>query len=94
MKKTHAKILLVALTALQVYALPDIANIHLRIFDINGRKVKEWSISDQQAGWHKLTWDGRDMRGNILPSGVYIYSFGVIDSGQSFFETKKMLFLK
>lgn len=80
------------------YALPEVANIQLKIFDIRGRKVKEWYIPNQQPGWHIIYWYGRDMKGNILPSGVYIYSLQAdknsAGSTKNYFETKKMLFIK
>lgn len=72
------------------YGLPETSDITLNIFDIMGRKIREWNISSQQPGWHKLAWDGKDMNGNIVSTGVYIYC---LQAG-SFMETKKMVFMK
>jgi outer membrane protein assembly factor BamB len=72
------------------YRLPSTVNVTLYVFDITGRKVKEWSISNQQAGWHKVIWDGTDMHGNIVSTGVYIYSL----RAGNFVDTKKMVFMK
>ncbi|MCK4529648.1 MAG: T9SS type A sorting domain-containing protein [Candidatus Marinimicrobia bacterium] len=76
-------------TTLQ-YGLPEVSDIKLNIFDITGRKIKQWSISNQQPGWHKVIWDGTDMNGNMVSTGVYIYSLIAGD----FVDTKKMVFMK
>ncbi|MFA6617551.1 MAG: FlgD immunoglobulin-like domain containing protein [Candidatus Neomarinimicrobiota bacterium] len=77
-------------TTTLAYRLPERADIKLNIFDITGQMVREWSISDQQAGWHQVIWDGRDMSGNLVSTGIYIYSLQAGD----FVSTKKMLFIK
>ncbi|MBN2541237.1 gliding motility-associated C-terminal domain-containing protein [bacterium] len=52
-----------------------INDVHISIFDLKGRKVRELDIDDQQLGdW---VWDGTDERGNCLRSGTYIYSISV-----------------
>jgi len=76
-------------TTLQ-YSLPEQSDIRLNIFDITGRKIKQWSISNQQPGWHEVIWDGNDMNGNTVSTGVYIYSLQAGD----FVDTKKMVFMK
>jgi hypothetical protein len=72
------------------YGLPETSDITFDIFDITGRKIKQWSISSQKAGWHELVWDGKDMNGNTVSTGVYIYSLRAGD----FVETKKMVLMK
>jgi len=62
----------------------------LNIFDIAGRKIKQWNITNQQPGWHEVIWDGTDMNGNTVSTGVYIYSLQAGD----FIDTKKMVFMK
>ncbi len=76
-------------TTLQ-YGLPETSDAQLNIFDITGRKIKQWNISNQQPGWHEVIWDGTDMSGNIVSTGVYIYSLQAGD----FVDTKKMVFMK
>ncbi|MCK4812796.1 MAG: PKD domain-containing protein [Candidatus Marinimicrobia bacterium] len=72
------------------YGLPKISDVHLSIFDIRGRKIKEFNILGQQPGCHKVIWDGTDMKGNKVSTGVYIYSLQASD----FVETKKMVLMK
>jgi len=76
-------------TTLQ-YGLPEAADVNLMIFDISGRKIKEWSIGSQQAGWHEVIWDGTDQSGSFVSTGVYIYCLRAGD----FVDTKKMVFMK
>ena len=76
-------------TTLQ-YGLPEVTDVNLMIFDITGRKIKEWSISNQQAGWHEVIWDGTDQSGSLVSTGVYIYC---LQAG-NFVDTKKMVFMK
>jgi len=72
------------------YNLPETSDITLNIFDITGRNIKQWSVSNQQSGWHEVIWDGTDTHGNIVSTGVYIYSLKAGD----FIDTKKMVFMK
>ncbi len=72
------------------YGLPESTDIKLIIFNVMGRKVKEWNISSQQPGWHEVIWNGTDMNGNVVSTGVYIYSLQAGD----FVDTKKMVFMK
>jgi len=77
------------ITTLQ-YGLPEASDVNLMIFDISGRKVKAWSIGNQQPGWHEVVWNGTDQRGCMVSTGVYIYCL----RAGSFVDTKKMVFMK
>ena len=72
------------------YGLPETTDITLSIFDVTGNKIKQWSISSQQAGWHEVIWDGTDMNRNVVSTGVYIYSL----RAGNFVDSKKMVFMK
>jgi len=72
------------------FGLPEISDVYLAIYNLNGRKVQEWVAENLNAGWHTLNWDARNPRGEALPAGVYICT---IRSG-AFFASKKMLLLK
>ena len=77
-------------TTTLLYGLPEDTDVHLTIFSIMGRKVKNWEIAGQEAGWHKLIWDGSDMHGNTVSTGVYIYTM----KAGNFIDTRKMVFMK
>ncbi|MFH0766175.1 MAG: PQQ-binding-like beta-propeller repeat protein [Calditrichota bacterium] len=46
--------------------------VQLRVVDITGRQVWTQSSGLLGAGSHRLTWDGRDARGALLPNGLYL----------------------
>jgi len=58
-------------------ALPQNAgSAHIDVFDISGRRVSARAIP-ATAGMQDLSFDGRDSKGNQLPSGVYFYRLTV-----------------
>jgi predicted lipoprotein with Yx(FWY)xxD motif len=59
-------------TALQV-GLSVAADVHVEIYDVAGRRVRDVSFAGQARGWSTLRIDGRDRNGALLPSGVYFY---------------------
>ncbi|MBT1689511.1 putative type IX secretion system sortase PorU2 [Dawidia soli] len=51
-------------------------DISLDIIDVNGKQVAVFpreAFADFHIGVNRLRWDGRDLAGNVLPVGVYIY---------------------
>jgi len=53
------------------FSLPADGLFSLRIFDINGRVVREWSHEQRNAGEHRMVWDGNDQTGKPVTSGMY-----------------------
>ncbi|MFH1278495.1 MAG: FlgD immunoglobulin-like domain containing protein [Candidatus Eisenbacteria bacterium] len=53
------------------FGLTKREDVDLRIFDIRGRLVTTLASGEKPAGFHDLTWSGRDDRGRSVPSGVY-----------------------
>jgi flagellar hook assembly protein FlgD len=47
--------------------------VSLRIFDLTGRLVRVLMEETVDADRHTVRWDGRNDRGNGVPSGVYVY---------------------
>ncbi|MCY3758354.1 MAG: T9SS type A sorting domain-containing protein [Acidobacteria bacterium] len=45
----------------------------LEVFALNGQRVTVLRQGPQQAGFHRIHWDGRDDMGRSLASGVYLY---------------------
>lgn len=54
------------------FALPSAGLVLLRIFDVNGRLVREWREEQRYAGEHVVLWDGKDEAGKDAASGIYI----------------------
>ncbi len=72
------------------YAIPEVSHVSLIIYDLGGRTIRQWEIPRQQPGWHSLQWDGTDMAGSQVSSGVYVYTLKTA----TFTDTKKTVFLK
>jgi gliding motility-associated-like protein len=52
------------------YANPNEKGIVCRIFDIRGALVRQLDIGQTETSF---AWDGKDEKGKVAPSGVYIY---------------------
>ncbi len=65
-------------------------HVSLKIYDIRGRLVNALVNHNQAAGKYGVSWDGRDINGNGVSSGVYFYVLKVGD----FKISKKMLLLE
>jgi flagellar hook assembly protein FlgD len=55
------------------FAVPANGNVRLTIYDVNGRIVRTLVDGSVLAGSHEVVWDGMDMNGRAVASGVYIY---------------------
>jgi hypothetical protein len=76
------------------FDLPKGASVRLKVYDILGREVKTLVEGDFGPGRYEFEWDGRDVFGNMLSSGVYFYRLEAFGEGKSFVETKKMVLLR
>lgn len=43
------------------------------IYDLAGRRVREFVQAAPRSGWQELLWDGHDEHGRGLPAGAYVY---------------------
>ena len=55
------------------YFLPVTGPAHLAVFTLTGQRVAVLHQGPQQAGYHRLHWNGRDDAGHPVASGVYLY---------------------
>lgn len=73
------------------YGLPRSEKVTIRIFDLLGREVLTLIDGEKkEAGYHVISWNGRDNKGSPVASGLYIY---YIISGK-FSQSRKMLLIK
>jgi len=72
------------------YSLPQRSPVRLVIYDLLGREVRQLVNEEQEAGSYRVVWDGRDEKGEGVPSGIYVYR---IETG-SYTASKKLLLLK
>ncbi|MBU1680142.1 MAG: T9SS type A sorting domain-containing protein [Bacteroidetes bacterium] len=70
----------------------------LKIYDVLGREVRELSSEVFKAGLHRIIWDGKNNKGETLPSGIYFCRLGIENSlgvkNNSHPETIKILLIK
>lgn len=53
------------------WAIPQPADMSLRVYDTTGRTVRSLADGFQSAGMHNTRWDGRDVSGRQVASGIY-----------------------
>lgn len=59
-------------TATIGFTLPKNDDVNLAVFDLKGRLVSGLVAGAQTAGNHMVQWNGKDLFGREMPSGVYL----------------------
>jgi PKD repeat protein len=72
------------------FQLADPGRVVVDVFDVTGRRVRRLLDRSYGQGLHTADFDGRDDRGQVLASGVYVYR---VTSG-ALTTTRKMVLLK
>jgi len=72
------------------YELKYESFVQIDIFNIKGQIVRDLLYSTKKRGFLSISWNGRDNKGNRLPSGVYLCKMKVKNQTQ----TIKLLLLK
>ncbi|MFQ6608307.1 MAG: choice-of-anchor D domain-containing protein [Fidelibacterota bacterium] len=72
------------------YDLPEVADVRLTVYDLLGREVLRLVDERQEAGYQSVIWNGRDMLGREVATGVYIYRLTAGD----FVMTRKLVLMK
>jgi len=73
------------------YSLKEAVNVTIDIYNLTGQKIKNLVHGKKQAGFHTVTWDGRNGQGKNMPGGVYFY---ILKSGNNKVGSCKMLMLE
>ncbi|MBN1893130.1 hypothetical protein JW906_01495 [bacterium] len=79
------------------FRTPQTADILLTIHDLSGHEVRRLVEGTNSAGCYSARWDGKDVSGNRVASGVYIYKVEIRgkESGSSpYRNVRKMIFVK
>ena len=63
---------------------------HLAVFALTGQKVAVLHHGPQQAGYHRLRWNGHDDAGHPVASGMYLYRLVTADG----VLTRKLILLR
>lgn len=72
------------------YSVPNDEQVVLEVRNTLGQRVRTLVNGSQKAGSYIVRWDGRDDRGNILGSGIYLYRL----KAGPFSSTKRMALLR
>jgi len=72
------------------YQLAKAGRVELVIFNMLGQKVRTLVNGVKNLGNHVQVWDGKNDRGQVIPTGIYFYR---VQSG-AFTEVKKMLVVR
>jgi flagellar hook assembly protein FlgD len=72
------------------FGVPSASDISIVVYNVLGQKVRSLANGPVAAGFHEVTWDGRDDLGTVVQSGVYFYR---LETGPTAI-VKKMLFVK
>jgi flagellar hook assembly protein FlgD len=62
------------------YNVPNDGNIHLNIYDLRGKKIRELVCGHHTAGQYQVMWNGKDDSGLDKASGVYLVQLVSADS--------------
>ncbi|RMH72077.1 MAG: T9SS C-terminal target domain-containing protein [Gemmatimonadetes bacterium] len=55
------------------YELPTPSHVSINVYDVMGRRVTTLVNENKEAGFHTVTWNGRNDQQKFVPSGIYIY---------------------
>ena len=72
------------------YTVPEQAHVRMEIYNITGKKVITLVDGVMTAGYHSVTWNGKDDFGNVVSGGLYLCR---IRAG-TYSKIIRMLFLK
>ena len=72
------------------YSLSIRANVTVSVYNLMGQQIIDLVNRYHDAGFHQVTWRGKDNVGNTVPSGVYFYRVTTKDESL----TEKMLLMK
>ena len=72
------------------FGIPEISEVNITIYDLLGKKIREWSYSELSPGWYDLRWDGTNDYGKGVSTGIYVFTM----SSGNYRDTRKMLLMK
>jgi len=73
-----------------MYRIKSPTKVNLKVYNSTGKEVRTLINDHKNTGIYKIEWNGKNNKGEILPSGVYFYRIVAGDLS----ETKKMILMK
>jgi hypothetical protein len=77
-------------TTVIYYDLPHPARVEINVYNILGQKIETLINGFQPKGKHSVTWEGKDLKGRTVASGIYFYKIVAGD----YTCVRKMIMLK
>jgi flagellar hook assembly protein FlgD len=74
-----------------MFNIPIGVEVRLTVYNLLGAEIATIYNDYVQPGQYQAIWNGRDMKGNLVPSGTYLFE---LNSGSYFRQVKKMTLLK
>lgn len=72
------------------YSMKEAGDVRIDVYNLKGQILKTFHNSHNLPGYYQVNWDGRDMNGRVVGTGVYFYR---MTSGQ-YSATRKMVLAK
>lgn len=72
------------------YEIPATLKTKIGIYNISGRLIKTLVDESKSSGYYTVTWDGKDTRGRIMPSGIYFAKL----VAEEYAAMKKMILIR
>ncbi|UCE17421.1 MAG: T9SS type A sorting domain-containing protein [Gemmatimonadota bacterium] len=72
------------------YGLPEDGTVVMKVYNVLGQEIRTLVNEQQSAGYYTVIWDGTNDNGEMVSTGVYIYS---IMAGR-YVDTKRMVLVK
>jgi len=76
------------------YQLPVRSHVTLKVYNLLGQEVRTLVDKQQSPGHYAIQWDGKDIAGRIVASGIYFCKIKAAGKGKNFVKTIKMLILR
>ena len=73
------------------YGLLEPSEVELVVYNVLGEKIRTLVFGPHEAGEFSVVWDGKDLNGQSVASGIYLYRL-TINGAESI--TKKMVLMK
>ncbi|MCA9373496.1 T9SS type A sorting domain-containing protein, partial [Candidatus Woesebacteria bacterium] len=72
------------------FDIANSTNVKIHIFNIRGQLISSFDLGQMEAGQYTQNWDATNLRGQIVPAGIYFYQI-ITDNWNA---TRKMLLVR
>lgn len=76
------------------FEIPEPAFVAIKVYNTLGQEVTTLLENKLMTGTYSITWDGKDHKGRLVSTGIYIYILQHDTNGQRLSLAKKLLMLR